>query len=112
MVSGVHGVLPEERRQEQPFQVDLTIVADLHDAAASDDLADTIDYGAVVASAHRIVTEESYQLLERLAGRIADEVLSIDARAVTVEVTVWKLRPPVPETLDRAGVTVARDRAT
>lgn len=109
-VSGVHGVLPEEQERAQPFEVDVTIEADLASAATSDDLADTLDYGALVRIAERVVATESHQLLERIAGRIADDVLAADERARAVEVTVWKLRPPVPEALDRAGVTIVRRR--
>src|SRR5581483_9227757 len=47
---GVHGVLPEEQVRAQPFEVDLTVEADLRAAGRSDDLADTLDYGAITES--------------------------------------------------------------
>ena len=107
---GVHGVLPEERDRSQPFEVDVDIEADLDTAARSDDLADTLDYGRLVALATAVVTDESHGLLERIAGRIAEELLAADERVASVTVTVWKLRPPVPTDLDRAGVTITRTR--
>lgn len=79
-------------------------------AGASDDLADTIDYGAVAAVAVGVVTGERWQLLERIAERVAGEVLSIDRRVAAVTVTVRKLRPPVPLDMDSAGVRVRRFR--
>lgn len=107
---GVHGVLPEERERAQPFEVDVDVEADLSVAASTDDLGDTIDYGALVELVSRVVTTESHALLERLAGRIAEEVLAFDDRAFSATVSVWKLRPPVPLALDRAGVTITRSR--
>ena len=62
----------------------------------------------MVAVVERIVEGESYQLLERLARRIADDVLALDPRIDSVTVTVRKLRPPVPVDLAWAGVTITR----
>ena len=44
---GIHGVLPDERVRRQPFEVDIELCVDLRAAGASDDLADTVDYGAI-----------------------------------------------------------------
>ena len=104
-VLGTHGVLPEEQTRAQPFGVDLELEVDLGPAGASDDLADTIDYAAVIAVTVRIVETERFQLLERLATRIA-EACREDERVSAVTVTVRKLRPPVPASLDHVGVRV------
>jgi dihydroneopterin aldolase len=60
----------------------------------------------------RIVTGEHHRLLERLATRIADDVLAVDPRITGVTVTVRKLRPPVPVDLASAGVTITSTRAS
>jgi dihydroneopterin aldolase len=105
--TGTHGVLPEEQARPQPFQVDIDIEADLSVAGASDELADTVDYGAVADDVARIVTSEHHALVERLAERIAAAVLThAGARAVTV--TVTKLRPPIPLDVDAVAVTIRR----
>jgi dihydroneopterin aldolase len=109
-VLGTHGVLESERAQPQPFEVDLAVDAAVRAAGASDALADTVDYGALVDAARRVVAEESYDLMERIAERIAEEVLAVDGRIAGVTVTVWKLRPPMAADLDRAGVTITRTR--
>ncbi len=62
----------------------------------------------MVAAVEHIVEAESHQLLERLASRIADDVLALDPRITSVTVTVRKLRPPVPADLAWAGVTISR----
>jgi dihydroneopterin aldolase len=106
-VLGVIGVLPEERQRAQPFELDIDLEADLTRAGQSDDLADTIDYGEAVARAEQVVTTEKYQLLERVAQRVADELLALDG-VVGVQVTIRKLRPPVPQDLTSSAVTIVR----
>lgn len=105
---GVHGARPEEQDRAQPFEVDLDLAADLSVAGRTDSLADTVDYGAVVATVERVVANEHHRLLERLATRIADDVLGLDPRVESVTVSVRKLRPPVPLDLAWAGVTLTR----
>lgn len=105
---GTHGALPEEKERAQPFEVDLDLVADLTTAGRTDALGDTVDYGAVAATVARIVGEEHHRLLERLAARIADDVLDVDPLITSVTVTVRKLRPPVPVDMTSAAVRVTR----
>jgi dihydroneopterin aldolase len=106
---GICGVLPEERERRQPLEVDIDIVANLDRASESDDLDHTIDYSAVTQVVERVIAEESFQLLERLAGRITEVVLT-DQRALEVTVWVRKLRPPVPQQIDTTGVRLTRRR--
>ncbi len=47
--------------------------------------------------------------MERMARRLSDAVLA-DDRVGAVTITVTKLRPPVPEDLDTAAVTIRRSR--
>ena len=108
-VLGTIGALPEEQVRAQPFEVDVDVEADLAAAGASDALDDTLDYGELAQGIERVVSTERHQLLERVAQRIADEVLA-DARVTAVTVTVRKLRPPVPVDLDTAAVTITRVR--
>ena len=104
---GVHGVLAEEQQREQPFGVDLELLVDLAPAGASDALADTVDYGAICDEVSRVVALEHYQLLERLAERIA-EICRADPRVQGVVVEVRKLEPPVRARLDHVGVRIER----
>ena len=104
---GTHGALPEEQLRAQPFEVDLDLQVNLRSAGQSDDLADTVDYGAVAESVERVITKERFRLLERLAERIADEVRH-DERVEEATVTVRKLRPPVAVDLASAAVTITR----
>jgi dihydroneopterin aldolase len=107
-VLGAHGALPEEKDRAQPFELDVDLTADLALAGRTDALVDTVDYGVVLAAVERVVAEERHRLLERLATRIADDVLALDPRITEVTVSVRKLRPPVPVDLGSAGVTIRR----
>src|SRR5690606_13165009 len=95
---GTCGVLPEEQDRPQPLEVDLDLEADLAAAGGADDLALTVDYGAVAAAVERVVTGERFGLLEALAERIAAVVLAVPG-VDAVTVAVRKLRPPVPQQL-------------
>jgi dihydroneopterin aldolase / 2-amino-4-hydroxy-6-hydroxymethyldihydropteridine diphosphokinase len=110
-VVGIIGVLSEERRRAQPFEVDLDIELDLTEAARSDALAATINYAVPVEAVEAIIRTERHELLERVAGRIVEEVLGSDPRVFAVEATVRKLHPPLPADVSSTGVRLRRTRA-
>lgn len=108
---GTHGVLPEERERPQPFEIDLDLMLDLNDAGRSDNLADTVDYGAVAAAASAEVAGPHAELLEHLAERIARAALTTGGpKASAVTVSLRKVRPPVGVDLATAGVRIHRSR--
>jgi dihydroneopterin aldolase len=109
-VLGTHGVLEEEQTRAQPFAVDVVAWVDTTAAQQSDDLADTVDYGALARTAAEVVGGRSYRLLEALAGRMASALLITDPRLEAVEVTVRKLRPPLALDVGSTGVRVRRAR--
>jgi dihydroneopterin aldolase len=109
-VVGTHGVLAEEQTRPQPFEVDVVLTVDLSSASTSDDLGDTVDYGEVSGVVAGIVSGEHFALLERLAGRIIEVVFGLDERIAGIDVTVTKLRPPVPVDLASAAVRLVRSR--
>ena len=83
---------------------------DLSLAGSSDDLADTVDYGALCSLVERVVVAGHVTLLEHLAERVAGAVLGADPRIATVTVWLRKLRPPVPQDLATSGVRITRTR--
>lgn len=101
------GVLPEEEARRQPFEVDVDVECDVSAAAATDDLDETIDYGALVANIEALSVERRYGLLERFASDIAEVVLANGLASATT-VSIRKLRPPVPQDLASSGVTIRR----
>ena len=107
---GRHGVLAHERADGQTFVVDVSLAVDARRAAASDDLADTVDYGAVAAAVVSLVEGEPLDLIEALAGRIADHCLRSDGVS-GVTVTVHKPQAPIAVPFADVSVTITRDRA-
>ena len=74
------GDLPHEREIPQPIEVDLEVEADLRRAAATDDLADGVDYRdlhAAVAETMSKDAREAPHLLETLGERIAARALAV-----------------------------------
>ena len=106
-VRGRHGVLPEERRDGQEFVVDVVLRLDTRPAAASDDVADTVHYGELAERLEAVVAGEPVDLLETLAGRLADVCLA-DRRVTSAEVTVHKPAAPIAVRFDDVAVTVVR----
>ena len=106
-VRGFHGVLPAERRDGQDFVIDVSLTVDVRAAAASDDLADTVDYGALATDLAAVVAGEPVDLLETLATRLAEVCLSRDG-VYEVEVTVHKPQAPIALTFEDVSVTVVR----
>ncbi len=107
---GRHGVLERERTEAQPFAVDVELGLDLRPAGVADDLAATIDYGAVFETCRSVVESTSFLLIEALAEAIAADILASFA-ATDVTVRVRKLEPPIDGTIGWAGVEIRRGPA-
>jgi dihydroneopterin aldolase len=102
-----HGVLPEEQERAQPFEIDLDIEVDLSEAARTDDLAATVDYGVLTERVVALVSSTRFGLLETLADAIAIEVLEL-VRVEAVTVAVRKLNPPIAADVASVGVRLRR----
>ncbi len=106
---GRHGVSAEERGNEQPFIVGLAARLDARPAAMLDDIGATLDYEEAVRIISKIVTGESYALLETLADRIARMILA-NPHVLDVWVRVAKPQAPLPEEVDEVAVEISRSR--
>lgn len=106
-VFGRHGVYDHERENGQEFTIDLTLRMSLRDAAASDDVVDTVHYGELAERVAAVVAGEPVNLIETLARRIADVALD-DQRVHSVSVTVHKPHAPIALTFSDVAVTVHR----
>ena len=107
--TGYHGVFDHEKRDGQRFVVDVTLGVDTREAAATDDLAATVDYGAVAAAVVAEIEGPALDLVETLAQRVADACLSFD-RVDAVEVAVHKPEAPVGVPFGDVVVTIVRSR--
>lgn len=98
-----HGYTAAERRSTRRFRVSFTLRTPLAAPAASDRLAETVDYRRVCELAVRVGTESTFKLLERLAAAMAQAIQEAYPRAeLTVELE--KLAPPCPGCPESCGV--------
>lgn len=98
--SGRHGARPGEKDEPQPFVVDLDLTVEV----ASDRIDATADYRAVTERVRAIVEEESFDLIEALADRVANEILRLEH---VVGVTAVVHKPNAAGRLEIDGVASA-----
>jgi dihydroneopterin aldolase len=106
-----HGVLPHEADLGQRYRIDVTVHVDLRDAIASDDLADTIDYGGLSSLVAQRFGEPRAQLVETVTGRVADAVLEHDERIEAVDVVVHKPSAPLTVAVRDVRIAISRTRS-
>ena len=106
---GRHGARASERERAQEFKVDIEVDCDLEKPGRTDRLEDTIDYTKLRAIAREVLEGESVSLLETLATRIADRLLTVP-QVLAVSVRVAK-RPASMLPIEAAAVHINRTRA-
>jgi 7,8-dihydroneopterin aldolase/epimerase/oxygenase len=102
-VIGVHGW---EREVEQTLRFSVDMVADVGRAAATDDLADALDYSAVATTIAAVVRDGQFHLIETAAERVAERLLADFA-------VTWlrlELRKPITADAYTAVITIERTR--
>jgi 7,8-dihydroneopterin aldolase/epimerase/oxygenase len=107
-VSAVIGVHGWERAIEQTLVVSVDMAADVARAAATDDLADALDYSAVADTIATVLREGKFRLIETAAERVAERVLA----AFPVSWLRLTVRKPIANRAYTAAVTIERARTT
>jgi 7,8-dihydroneopterin aldolase/epimerase/oxygenase len=110
LIHAHHGVMPHEENVGQRFVIDLELAIDLAPAGRSDKLADTASYSAIVDTATRAFTRESFQLVEAAAGVVAEALLAGFPKVSSVRVTVHKPHAPIAAIFNDVGVSILRTR--
>jgi dihydroneopterin aldolase len=70
-IDTIIGIYEWERNTLQTLQFDLEMDWDIKKSALSDDIEDTLDYGAVSSTIVEFVQGNHFQLIERLAEEVA-----------------------------------------
>jgi len=99
-----HGFFSEEERLGQRFVLDLVLAVDIRASAMSDSLADTVNYGDVVAVVTKAFTARRFNLLEAAARAVAIAVLDGFPPVNRVEIMLRKPAPPIHATLAAVGI--------
>lgn len=98
-----HGVMPQERKVGADFTVSLRVGVDLSRPVESDAVENTLNY----ATLYEVVKQEMAipsQLLEHVAGRIGKAVFEAFPQAMSIDLTLMKLNPPMGADTKGAGV--------
>lgn len=107
-VEGFVGIKPEEQTHRQAIRVNVTLWVDIAAAAASDDIADAVNYRTVTKAVVAHVEAGRPLLVERLAQELADVCLTTDDRIGEVEISVEK--PDALRDAQSVGVIIHRRR--
>jgi len=103
-VQAVIGVHEWERETTQTLVVSVDLAADVRKAAATDDLADALDYSAVAQAVASVLQEGRFRLIETAAERVAERLLADHpVRWLRLE-----LRKPIAAGGYAAAVTIER----
>jgi FolB domain-containing protein len=108
LVRGIVGINPDERTKAQDIVVNVTMVADTTTAAASDDIADAVNYRTVAKQIISHVETGDPLLVERLAAEIAQICFDTDRRIEQVTVGVDK--PGALRFAESVGISITRSR--
>jgi 7,8-dihydroneopterin aldolase/epimerase/oxygenase len=104
-VPAVIGVHDWEREVEQTLLISVDMAADVRKAAASDNLADALDYSAVASTITAVVREGRFRLIETAAERVAERLLA-DFPVTWLRL---ELRKPIPDGYT-AAISIERTR--
>lgn len=92
---GYHGLLEDEKKNGQPFIVDVEVELDLSKAGKRDDIEKSVDYNALAILVHSEITGPAVNLIESLAHRIGIKALETFKEIDEIRVTVHKPKAPI-----------------
>ena len=100
-----HGVMEQEHRVGGQYLVTLCVKSDLSRAVVSDSVADTVNYAVLYEVVAREMAQPS-QLLEHVAGRVAQRVLDDFPQVEQLSIRITKCNPPMGADCQGASVTL------
>ncbi|MCL5039238.1 MAG: dihydroneopterin aldolase [Firmicutes bacterium] len=103
-----HGYYPEENKLGQRFVVDVEVAVDMRKMGETDDLSAGLSYVTVYNLTKKVVTGEQHKLVQRIAQRIADEIIAAHP-IKQVRVTVKKPSVAIGGIVDYAGCSIVRE---
>lgn len=110
-VFAYHGVNKEEKINGQFFILDITAYKDLKQAGQTDNIDDTVSYAKILKTAIRVMNEDKYDLIEKVAQRVADQILFEFAEINSVDICLKKPQAPIKAQFDYVAVKISRDRS-
>lgn len=103
-----HGVFPEENVLGQKFVISAVLYTSTREAGKTDDLTKSIHYGEVSQFITEFMKQNTFQLLEAVAERMAEELLLRTERLEKVCLEIKKPWAPVGLPLETVSVEIER----
>lgn len=107
-----HGVFSEENALGQKFTVSAELSCSTRSAGRSDDLEKSVNYADVCALIQRVMTENTFKLIETAAEKVAESILFAYKNVQSVTVNLKKPWAPIMLNVKTVGVEIKRSRHT
>jgi dihydroneopterin aldolase len=107
---GFHGLLAEENKIGQRFNVDVELFLNLQKAGETDDMNNSIHYGHAYELIEEIVEGKAMNLIEAVAETIASQLFARFSLLSACTVKVTKPDPPIPGHYDSVAVEIYREK--
>ena len=103
-----HGCSEFEKTNAQLFEVDLELDTDLSKSMETDSINSTIDYSIIYKLVEKIIVDNTFNLIEKLASSIIDQIFEqFDINKVII--TIRKPNAPIDGKFDHVGVRIERE---
>lgn len=109
-VFAYHGVNPEEKADGQNFILDITAYKNLKKAGETDNIDDTVSYAKILKTAVKVLNEDKYDLLEKVAQRVAQQIFLEFDSIKAIDVCLKKPEAPIKADFEYVGVEISRTR--
>lgn len=109
-IKAYHGVMDYEKEQGQFFIIDVVATLNFKKARLTDDLSDTVSYADMIEIIKRVLLSEKNDLIERVAERVASELLNELKKLMSVTIVLKKPQAPIDEEFEYVGVEITKTR--
>ncbi len=103
-----HGVFEEEKEKGQNFFINAKLKTNLKKAGRSDELRDSTHYGQVCQQIEKSMKEQSFDLIERAAEKVCEDILLTFPLIEEVTLEIRKPEAPIPLEFQSVSVTITR----
>lgn len=107
-VETVVGCFAWERQIQQPLMLDLMIATNLNQAAASDELQDTLNYAEICSISTQVIQQATPKLIEHAAQLVVDALFTTFIAIESISITIRK--PAIIPEANSVGIRLERHR--
>ena len=105
-----HGLFEEENKLGQKFIFDIECELNYKNAMFSDEMTDSISYADIAEVVVKTATTNTFNLLERLAGEILQNIFTEFSQIENIKLKINKPGAPIKYHFEKCGVEVKTSR--